>query len=241
MSEHLAPQLRIAVCDDEPIDRQQAAGLTHEITKEEGLACSLSCYESGAALLAAIQGGAQFHILLLDVMMDGLDGMALAAALRKLGDDTAIIFISSNREMALRGYEVSAARYLAKPLQRPQLREALLHCCRALHEGRGILLPTEKGQSRLAPADIIYAEPWERGSKLQLVSGSIRTSAKFSDLMELLPERSFTLCHRTILVNLAFVKHLRSHEIELADGRVLPVSKHRISDLKRQLLEYVHD
>ena len=207
MSEHLAPQLRIAVCDDEPIDRQQAAGLTHEITKEEGLACSLSCYESGAALLAAIQAGAHFF----------------------------------NRKMALRGYEVSAARYLAKPLQRPQLREALLHCCRALHEGRGILLPTEKGQSRLAPADIIYAEPWERGSKLQLVSGSIRTSAKFSDLMELLPEPSFTLCHRTILVNLAFVKHLRSHEIELADGRVLPVSKHRISDLKRQLLEYVHD
>lgn len=241
MSEHLAPQLQIAVCDDELIDRQQTAGLTHEIMKEEGLVCGLSCYESGAALLAAIQGGAQFHILLLDVMMDGLDGMELAAALRKLGNDTAIIFISSNREMALRGYEVSAVRYLAKPLQRPQLREALLYCCKTFRESRGILLPTEKGQSKLAPADIIYAEPWERGSKLQLISGAIRTSTKFSDLMELLPERRFTLCHRTILVNLAFVRHLRPHEIELADGRILPVSKHRVSDLKRQLLEYMHD
>ena len=59
----------------------------------EGLACSLSSYESATALLTAIQDGAQFHILLLDVMMEGLDGMELAAALRKLGDSTAIIFI----------------------------------------------------------------------------------------------------------------------------------------------------
>ena len=44
--------------------------------------------------------------------------MALAAALREKGDHTAIIFISSNLEMALRGYEVEAARYLAKPVDR---------------------------------------------------------------------------------------------------------------------------
>ena len=103
----------IAVCDDEPMDRQQAEALTTDVMTAEGLVCSLSSYESATALLTAIQGGAQFHILLLDVMMEGLDGMELAAALRKLGDRTAIIFISSNREMALRGYEVSAARYLA--------------------------------------------------------------------------------------------------------------------------------
>lgn len=233
-------QVHIAVCDDEPMDRRQAADLTREIMVAEGLACDLSGYDSATALLTAIQGGAQFHILLLDVMMDGLDGMELAAALRKLGDSTAIIFISSNREMALRGYEVSAARYLAKPLREEQLREALLYCYKAFCEKKEILLPTEKGQSRLSPSGIIYVEPWERGSRLQLTSGPIETSAKFSDVMAILPERSFTLCHRTILVNLAFVKHLRFHEIELADGRTLPVSKHRVSDLKKRLLGYMH-
>lgn len=232
-------QLHIAICDDEFIDRQQAADLTREIMVAEGLACDLSTYESATALLTAIQSGAQFHILLLDVMMDGLDGMELAAALRKLGDSTAIIFISSNREMALRGYEVSAARYLAKPIREDQLREALLYCYKTFCEKKEILLPTEKGQSKLAPSDIIYVESWERGSRLQLTSGPIETSVRISELASMLPERSFTLCHRTILVNLAFVKHLRSYEIELADGRTLPVSKHRVSDLKRRLLGYM--
>ena len=239
MPEHLNSQVRIAVCDDEPMDRQQAADLTNEITTAEGLACSLSSYESAADLLTAIQAGAQFHILLLDVMMEGLDGMEFAAALRELGDSTAIIFISSNREMALRGYEVSAARYLAKPLREEPLREALLYCYKTFCENREVLISTEKGQSRLAPSDIIYAEPWERGVRLWLTSGPIETSAKFSDLTAILPERRFTLCHRTILVNLAFIKHLRSNEIELADGRTLPVSKYRSSDLKKRLLGYM--
>lgn len=233
-------QLKIAICDDQLADRQHAADLTHEIITAEGLSCGLSGYESAADLLAAIQAGQQFHILLLDVMMDGLDGMELAAALRRLGNETAIIFISSNREMALRGYEVSAARYLAKPIQRQQLREALLYCYKTFCENREILLPTEKGQSKLSPADIIYAESWERGARLHLGSGPIETPVRISELAAMLPERSFTFCHRTVLVNLSFIKHLRSHEIELAGGETLPVSKYRFPDLKRQLLKYLH-
>ena len=222
MPENPNPKLHIAVCDDELIDRQQAEKLTSEIMAAEGLACSVSTYENATALLDAIQGGTQFHILLLFVMMAGLDGMELAAALRKLGDSTAIIFISSNRELALRGYEVSAAWYLAKPLQPEQLREALLYCYKTFCEKKEILLPTEKGQSRLAPSSIIYVEPWERGARLQLTGGPIETSVRISELASMLPERSFIFCHRTILVNLAFIKHLRSCEIELADGRILP-------------------
>ncbi len=241
MLENLSPQLQIAVCDDEPTDLRQAAGLAREIMAAEALPCALSCYESASALLTAIQSGAQFQLLLLDVMMDGLDGMALAAALRALGDASAIIFFSSNREMALRGYEVSAARYLAKPLQRPQLREALLYCYKTFCEKREILLPTEKGQSKLSPSDIIYAESWERGSRLQLTGGPIETPAKLSELAAMLPERSFTLCHRTILVNLAFVKHLRSREIELADGKTIPVSKYRFPAVKKSLLSYLRN
>lgn len=232
-------QVHIAVCDDDPADRRQAASLTREIMAAEGLSCALSSFGSAAALLSAMQGGVLFHILLLDVLMEGLDGMELAAALRERGDSTAIIFMSTNREMALRGYEVSAARYLAKPLREERLREALLYCNKTFCEKKEFLLPTAKGQSKLSPAEVLYAEPWDRGSKLHLTSGPVESTLKFSELAEILPERSFTLCHRTILVNLAFIKHLRTGEIELADGSTLPVSKYRVSDLKKRLLGFV--
>ena len=157
--------LKLAVCDDEAADRARIEQMAGAILREESIAAEIAGYDSAAALLAAIRAGRAFDVLLLDVMMDG---MALAAALRAWHEDAAIIFISSNREMALRGYEVAASRYLAKPVNPEKLREALLYC-RAARSGRSALaLPTASGQSSVAPAAVLYAEAWERGVRLHL-------------------------------------------------------------------------
>lgn len=239
MQETARPQLHIAVCDDEALERQRIADLVNQIMPEEGLSCRVTSYESGADLLSAIQHGGRFQILLLDVMMEGLDGMALAAALREKGDHTAIIFISSNLEMALRGYEVEAARYLAKPVDRERLREALMFCYRTRLAQKEILLPTASGQSRILPSDLIYAETWERGVRLILKDGREETGLKISELAAMLPERQFVFCHRTILVNLAFIQSIRYCELELKSGATLPISKYRQSEIRKQLMRYL--
>ena len=239
MQETARPQLHIAVCDDEALERQRIADLVNQIMPEEGLSCRVTSYESGADLLSAIQHGGRFQILLLDVMMEGLDGMALAAALREKGDHTAIIFISSNMEMALRGYEVEAARYLAKPVDRERLREALMFCYRTRLAQKEILLPTASGQSRILPSDLIYAETWERGVRLILKDGREETGLKISELAAMLPERQFVFCHRTILVNLAFIQSIRYCELELKSGATLPISKYRQSEIRKQLMRYL--
>ena len=79
-------QFQIAVCDDIQTDREQIAGMAEEILSGEQIPHSIRCYENAKALLTAIQKGAKFNLLLLDVLMDEMDGMALAAELRKQGD-----------------------------------------------------------------------------------------------------------------------------------------------------------
>lgn len=239
MLQNTSLQLHIAVCDDEAADRQLIADTTRKIMAEKGIACSLSAYSDGTELLAAIQQGKQFHILLLDVMMERMDGMGFAAALRELGDNTAIIFISSNREMAMQGYKVSAARYLAKPLQSEQLREALLYCYKTFCEKKEILLSTTKGQRRISLSSILYAEAMERVTKLVLADRMEELAVKFSDLSALLPERQFTLCHRSYLVNLERIRYIRGRELELTNGEVLPVSRYRLEDLQKRFVAYM--
>lgn len=68
--------------------------------------------------------GGYYHLLLLDIIMPEQDGMALARQLRQQEIKTSLIFISNSREMALRGYEVNAQRYLVKPIDESLLREA---------------------------------------------------------------------------------------------------------------------
>lgn len=240
MKDHARTHLQLAVCDDGALDRAQIGRMAGELLREENIAAQITCYDSAAALLSAIRAGKAFDILLLDVMMEGMDGMELAAALRAGHEDAAIIFISSNREMALRGYEVSALRYLAKPVEREKLREALLYCAASREKKRPLALPTASGgQSRVDPSAIVYVEAWERGVRLDLGAEKLEVKIPISQFAAMLPEGQFAYCHRTLLVNLAYVRHIRFYELELSSGERLPISKYRYPQLKSEFLGYL--
>lgn len=241
MPQQACQRLRLAICDDEPMDCALVAQMSREILGAEGVEAELSAYPSAAELLRAIRAGRAFHIFLLDVMMEGMDGMELAAALRAGHEDAAIIFISSNREMALRGYEVAAARYLAKPLDREKLREALLYCCADHARRRALALPTAEGQTRVDPSAIVYVEAWERGVRLDLGAEKLEAKIPISQIAAMLPEGQFAYCHRTLLVNLACVRHVRYCELELKNGERLPISKYRLAQFKSEFLKYLRD
>lgn len=235
------PSISIAICDDEPDDLNEMEAMTEELLEEQGISCCISRFGNAVSLLSSMEHGKKFDILLLDVMMEHLNGMELAASLRRQGSDAAIVFISTNREMALLGYEMSAVRYLAKPVQREKLQEALLYCCRTRLEQKEILLPTPEGQRRIPISDLIYIEPWNRGTRLVLVSGECSSSAKISELEQLLPKGKFAFCHRTLLVNLAFIQSIRYCELTLKNGQTLPVSKYRQAQIKESLLRYLRE
>ena len=58
-----------------------------------------------------------------------------------------------------------------------------------------------------------------------------------SQVAALLPEHQFAYCHRTLLVNLAYVRHPRYCELELKSGERLPISKYRLAQLQKRIYE----
>ncbi len=229
---------KIAICEDEKKEQDEIVLMIKEILQKNQIECTISCYQSGEELFHAIQNGTKFHLLLLDVLLEGIDGIALARQLRSLQNTTAIIFISWNKELALQGYEVEAVRYLAKPIQESYLQEALLFCYGKQIE-KEILLPTTNGWHRICLSDIMYAEAQGRGILLILVNEQLEVPLKISEVEALLSNGSFILCHRSYLVNLAFVQYIRCYEIELKNGKILPVSKYRFSEIKKKLITYL--
>lgn len=231
--------MRVAICDDDPMDRTNIEHTAREIAEQEKISCEFVCYDSSTALLEAISGGAQFHTLLLDVVMPEMTGMELAATLRAQQNATTIVFISSNREMALCGYEVAACRFLAKPVEREKLREALLFCYRSGMARAEITLPTARGRRRFLLSEVVYAETWGRGLRLKLTDGEEEISLRISELETMLPPRQFVLCHRGVIVNLAYVQYVRYCELELKTGGVLPVSKYRQNAVREKMMNYL--
>ncbi len=240
MQKSMYPHVRLAICDDSAEDRALIRQMVETILSQQQISAVVSCYASGAQLLSAIEEGQIFHILLLDVLMDEMDGIALAAALRAQENAASIIFISVSQEMALRGYEVSASRYLAKPVEEEKLREALLFCCKAHIRQRKLLLSTSKGQRKVDPSTIICAESQNRSILLTLPSEQISVSMKISELSEMLPKKQFIFCHRTILVNLDYVDYIRHGELEMKNGQRFPISKYRFAEVQSQMLSHLN-
>lgn len=231
--------MKIALCDDAPDDLRRIADLTGTIAGQEKIACQLTCYDSAAALQAAMDAGEAFHALLLDVMMPEMSGIQLAAALRERQNTTSIVFISSNLELALNGYEVAASRFLAKPVAEEKLREALRFCYRAGQARQELMLPTARGTRKLSLDEIVYIETWGRGVRVMLREDREEVGMKISEMEAMLPAGQFVLCHRTVLVNLAYVRYLRYCELELKTGDVLPVSKYRQNATRDKLMNYL--
>lgn len=232
--------IRVAICDDDPADLQQTEAMLREVAAQAHITCDVCCFHEGQKLLQAMEQGEAFSILFLDVVMPDMGGIQLASVLRARQDGTAIVFVSSNRDMALQGYEVAAVRYLAKPLEREKLREALVHCCQHRQGMKELILSTARGKRRFAPENIAYIETWGRGVRLHLGTGEQEdVCMRISEIEKLLPASQFMFCHRTVVVNLAWVQYLRHCEIELKTGAVLPVSKYRQNDTREKLMNYL--
>lgn len=230
---------QIAVCDDEPGDLKQIVHLSEHILNSAGIPYAVTSYGSSRHLLTDIQNGRYFDLLLLDVLMGEIDGMALAAELKGRPGCPDVVFISTNRDMAMQGYRVEARRYLSKPLNPELLEEALRHCyeeSRRRTAGQAqLLLPTAAGQIRVSIQDIRYAETWGRMTRLSLAAGQVEVRMRLSELSSLLPEQ-FLHCHRTILVNLDYVCGIRQGELELRGSGCLPVSRQRMAEVQQKLL-----
>ena len=111
--------MKIAICDDDALCREQTAALIGEYA--QGKDISVSEYERPGSVLddAALMGG--FDIYILDVLMPGTDGIQLGMKLRQMGMNGKILYLTSSREYAIDAFKTKAIGYLVKPIRKEAL------------------------------------------------------------------------------------------------------------------------
>lgn len=111
---------RVLVVDDEALARQRLGDLLARL--EPGIVVGEAADARSA--LARISSE-PWDVVLLDVQMPGLDGLALAALLRSRPQAPALVFVTAHAEHALRAFELDAVDYLTKPVRLQRLQQAL--------------------------------------------------------------------------------------------------------------------
>ncbi len=206
---------RVLIVDDEPLARARLAALLREC---EGVEVVGALAEGERALVAAHE--LQPEIVLLDINMPGLDGMAVAQRWMGKGRPQ-VIFCTAYDTHALEAFELDAIDYLLKPVRLERLRVALVRAQRRLAEAAEeppVYLRGRLGSEeiRVLLDDVICLLAEEKYVVVRHRHGELLIEESLRQLEDAYPQLLVRL-HRNCLVPPARLLGLKT----LGDGRVL--------------------
>jgi two-component system response regulator AlgR len=227
--------VNILVVDDEPLARMRLQDLLARAPFEN---LSVAEADSGEAALAWLAQH-PVDLVLLDIQMPGMDGLALARILSERPDAPAIIFCTAHEAHALEAFDLRAVHYLLKPYRAEKLYAAIgglagrrpVTAPLVLHDGGKTL--------RILPQDILYLAADHKYVRVVHRGGEVLTEESLNHLEEKLD--GFVRCHRAYLVSLAAIDALQKK----ADGQYclalrdhetqVPVSRRQLSCVRKLL------
>jgi DNA-binding LytR/AlgR family response regulator len=230
--------INIAVCDDEHAEAAYLTALVTDWANARDMRVRLAEYDSAESFLFGCDEHAFPDILLLDIQMKGMDGVALARKIRRDNDQTQIIFITGYPDFIAEGYDVSALHYLLKPVKEEKLREVLDRAASRIEKSpRMITFPKTGGAVRIAADDIVLVEVFSHTVVVEYLGGKEEFQMRLSDAEELLGD-GFFKCHRSYIVAMKYVRRVTKAAVILTDGRQIPLSRKLYDTANQAFINY---
>lgn len=230
--------IKIAICDDE----QQARSAIEKLLKANyGDEVHIACYESAEDLLETWKKGESAEdILLMDIQFEGLDGISAARQLQDRKPYVKIIFITGYIDYATEIFRAEPIYFLTKPVREEKLIEAVERAKSHMQKESGkLLICSLKGSIVKVEVDkIYYLESNKRILYVHEESRTLTLNQKLPDMEKQLPD-SFLRCHQSFLVNMKYIRSFSGQEIELVDGRKVPVSRPKYAAARKAFLKYL--
>lgn len=233
--------LRLAVCDDEPAFQNRLRSMTATYMAQRQDEYLLSTFSSGEELLGS---RGIYDIVLLDVQLEGIDGMQVAMELKERCQQTNIIFVSSFVQYAPQGYR-SAIRYILKQQLDADFAECMDAAMGQLEQAADVLMVSFSKQQVAIPLGmLLYLESDGHMVRLHLEAGAdeelpTQLYGKITDFRDELRGRDFLQCHKSYLVNLDKVAAMNMDCFIMHNGDRVPISRRFAQDVKRAYGKYL--
>ena len=227
---------RIAVCDDCAADREYIASLARQWAEQRGYLANLTLFVSAESFLFQYSEKKDFDILLLDIEMGAMDGVALAKRLRSENETVQIVFVTGYADYISEGYEVAALHYLMKPVKVDRLFAVLDRAAQRLHKAERVLTLETGGETVRVPLrQIRYADV--RLNYVTIHAKEDYTVKKpLGELAAALDERFYRV-GRSAIVNLTCVSRITKTDIYLSDGSVIPLPRGAYEGINRAIID----
>lgn len=233
---------RIALCEDEALFSKDLEVMCRSILDHLAVDYEMNLFNSSKDFLHAfLDKGKRFDLMLLDIVMAEPNGMDLAHLIRKDDSDGAIIFITSNPDFALLGYDVQALHYLIKPAKQDVLERLIKSDYNNRFQTNFYIFETGTQMVRVAVQEIVCLETVGRKVEVTLQSGVVYYNGKLSELLEELANEQFVRCHQAFALNIRNIQELNYNEAITCTGKSISVSRTYTKDVQHAFAKYLRD
>lgn len=237
--------LQTVLADDEPLARQKLRQMLSEISGVEVVGEGAS-----AAEVLEVVREISPQLLFLDICMPGIDGFALIDQLAAIADfvPPRVVFTTAYDTYALRAFDMNAVDYLLKPFTAERLRTAVDRAREEIlgagkspvrrpganHNGSRYttrIVFKSRGRILFLPvSDIRWIGAEENYVRICTRNESHLLRQTMTDLEEKLDPEMFARVHRSAIVNLQYVKEVRTESrrdfsVLLVNGQKIPMSR----------------
>lgn len=232
--------LHIVMCDDDQHQRKEVRKYLDECMESDSY--DLHEAESGERLLELVKEK-PVDIALLDIEMEGMNGIETGHKIRTIYPDAVIVYITSHDDYARDAFKVSAFQYLSKPLDHMEFFQVMQTAVTRNKEiqyrkkrERHFLIERRSIKINLPYSNILYFEKNRHKVVIRSTTGPYELYASFKEIMELLDMDCFVQCHQGYIVNVDKILGYKDRVITLKERDVtLPVSKANIQSVKEAL------
>lgn len=225
--------IRIAICDDDKNVTEKIQSFIMARNENVESELGISCYQSGEEFLQAVEEGAQFHIVFMDIEMDKVNGIEVGYILRNRSscDDVIMIYISSHNSYVEELLDVGSIRFIRKPIEEEKLEYAFR---RALNQAQGYKDIIHRGKVfhfkvgavkySVKADEIAYMKAIKQEVEVYVfdrlekkISRLERFYGNLASTLKQLPPGQFIHCERAHIINLDLVCQFTSDIFTLMD------------------------
>lgn len=227
--------IKIAICDDEPIFVSNNKTIVEQFIKRKKEIVTIDEYFNGEFLLADIQEGAFFDLILLDIEMPYKNAMKLTPIIKDFLPHVLIIFITSYLKYAVDSFSLSIFRYIPKQELTSRLNQTLEDAFNLikLEQDEAYIIQTKTTFKRLLLKDILYIQKSGKNLIFVTLNGQIKLRKSLKEIYTELNHNEFIYIDKGCIVNIIHIMQIKNGEIILRNKESLSISRSHIQPTQK--------
>ena len=230
--------LEIAICDDDAIILKT---LGKYFGKLNDATIKYDIYNSADTLYRYVEEqGTVYDVFILDIEMQGMNGLELAQKIREKDSNCLIIFLTNYSQYVFSVFEVITFDFLRKPLEYSEFENLIKKIKRYFNITKGVFVFSYRKNSFSIPfEEIYYIEKSGRRAYLYSKDKEYIFNMTLNEIWKQLDSGAFVAIYPSCIVNLFYVRE--RDELILKTGDKLFVSKKYCQEVKKRHLRFIKE